>query len=74
MKNKYYIRNLKNGEYFLGASPYPVFGDFMDGAVSFDSESEAVNRLNEEFEMFPNRFEGMVIEIIKTFVSYESKN
>lgn len=69
MREKYLIKDLKTGFVFLGLMDFkPCFGVIEEGGPRlFDSYGEAESRLREEYEILPNFFKDMIIEIVRVY-------
>jgi hypothetical protein len=72
MKEVYAIFNVKSNEYFQGANPYPCFGNIEDGVVLFNSYNQAYDRMNEEYQLFPDMFKDDVLMEIKKLYEFEN--
>lgn len=69
MKKKIVIFDLVSKEYFQGVNPKPEFGDDVTCANKYDTEADALNRLNEEVSLWgQDIFEGKVFVFINIVI------
>lgn len=70
MQKKWIIIDINNHRVFAGADVNGVFFCQPDVAIRFfDSEVEAIHRLQEEAEIFPGQFTDKICTIIPVYIN-----
>jgi hypothetical protein len=65
---KYIITDLISGWVFQGCNPEPVFGPGVYGVKIFNTENDALARIEEETRLFPSLMRGRTLIINKVIV------
>jgi hypothetical protein len=66
MKKYFVLYDLKSGDSFESADLHGVYFG-KEFIRRFDSEEDAINRLNTEFELFPSQFFDRIIVVIPCY-------
>jgi hypothetical protein len=68
MKKYFVIQDLVSKEYFQGVNPKPCFDVEIEYSRKFDFEEEALDRLQEEIDLWEKEFfEGRIFSIITIY-------